>query len=403
MTKVRLPHELIDWIIDHLHDDRAALSACCFVCKAWLASSRYHLFKDICLNYYCDDILALPPPSMFAVAARRLTLSNKKFLPPGIEHFSSINSFYLVVLTPNADMLTRIPLLFSRITLLELNQVRFDSFAHMVQLICALPNLETLTQHICSWIHQEVDQPLAELRLPPRLHTLNVLSLRHHVFLDWFNALDPLPPLSTLRLYNVGEPHVSSMGTAIKRLGGSLQHLTLELCVQNHAGPILFPIPSRNAPLTTSVVCIDFLAGSIDLNHSVNLRSFTLIYGWPKLLHRILLTHARHTQLQHLILTIYEGEDNIPNLDLLDWRELDHFITAPSTAFRLMDFTVRVSAHDRVSFVNQEMVETRFAPLAGAAGMVKFVSEKARLLKVEKSMSMRGPVVLNSWGELVSR
>ncbi|KAF5378516.1 hypothetical protein D9615_007155 [Tricholomella constricta] len=379
MTDVRLPHELIDCIIDHLHDDRAALSACCFVCKAWMASSRYHLFKDIVLGHeHCDDILALPPPSMFAVAARRLMLTNKDFLPPGIEHFSSINSFYLLGSTPNADMLTRIPLLFSRITLLELNKVPFDSFAHMVQLVCALPNLETLTHSMCHW-NQEIDQPPAELRLPPRLHTLNILSLRLHVFLDWFNALDSLPPLSTVRLSSVGDPHVTSIGTAIKGLGGSLQHLMLDLWDHNHA---------------------DLLAESIDLDHSVNLRSFTLVNGWPKLLYRLLLTHTRHTQLQHLILTIYEGEHNIPNLDLLDWRELDHLITAPSTAFRLMDFTVRVYARNIVSLVNQEMLETRFVPLAGAAGMVRFVSEKARISKVNNSM--RGPLAWRSWGELVS-
>ncbi|KAF5378604.1 hypothetical protein D9615_007147 [Tricholomella constricta] len=309
-TNVRLPHELIDWIIDHLHDDRAALSACCFVCKAWLASSRYHLFKDIHLgsNTRCDDILALPPPSVFAVAARRLMLTRKMSLPPGIEHFSSINSFYLVATTPNADMLTRIPLIFSRLTLLEINIVNFNSFAQMVQLICALPNLETLTQS----------------------------------------------------------------------LDGSLQ-----------APPNTRPLDLGSQPTQT------FLAGSIDLDHSVDLRSFsfTLVQGWPKLLYRILLTHVPGTSTSSTPST--RAKTTSPNLDLLDWRiELDHLITAPSTAFRLMDVTVRVYARNIASFVSREMVKTRFAPMAGAAGMVRYVSEKARLSKVKKELESTGGVAL---------
>lgn len=39
-----LPTELHDIIIDYLHDDRHTLAACALVCKAWLHTSRHHLF-----------------------------------------------------------------------------------------------------------------------------------------------------------------------------------------------------------------------------------------------------------------------------------------------------------------------------------------------------------------------
>lgn len=138
----------------------------------------------------------------------------------------------------------------------------------------------------------------------------------------------------------------------------------------------------------------------MDLSHSPNLRSFTLINGWPKLLYRILLTHTNQSNLQHLTLTIYEGKANIPNLDLLDWGELDHLVTAPRTAFRLIDLTIRIYAHCLVSDVNKEVVESHFMPLCGAAGMVNFVPERERALSVRREM--RGPISPYSWGEEIS-
>jgi hypothetical protein len=40
----RLPPELVDGIVDHLHADRFALARCALVCKSWVTASRYHRF-----------------------------------------------------------------------------------------------------------------------------------------------------------------------------------------------------------------------------------------------------------------------------------------------------------------------------------------------------------------------
>ena len=45
-----LPQELVDHIIDHLHDDRPALSNCARVCRGWLPTSRHHFFAKISLK-----------------------------------------------------------------------------------------------------------------------------------------------------------------------------------------------------------------------------------------------------------------------------------------------------------------------------------------------------------------
>jgi hypothetical protein len=41
----RLPPELIDSVIDALHDDPAALMICALVCRSWVHASRHHLFS----------------------------------------------------------------------------------------------------------------------------------------------------------------------------------------------------------------------------------------------------------------------------------------------------------------------------------------------------------------------
>lgn len=43
----RLPPELADRTLDFLHEDILALATCSLVCRAWLPSSSYHLFREL--------------------------------------------------------------------------------------------------------------------------------------------------------------------------------------------------------------------------------------------------------------------------------------------------------------------------------------------------------------------
>ena len=42
-----LPPEILDVVVDHLHDEQTALRACCLVSKSWVPRSRTHLFAHI--------------------------------------------------------------------------------------------------------------------------------------------------------------------------------------------------------------------------------------------------------------------------------------------------------------------------------------------------------------------
>lgn len=51
-----LAPETWDVIIDHLHSDKYALSACALVHKAWTNSARYHLFQHTIIDFETDDL-----------------------------------------------------------------------------------------------------------------------------------------------------------------------------------------------------------------------------------------------------------------------------------------------------------------------------------------------------------
>ncbi|KAJ7586365.1 hypothetical protein C8J56DRAFT_944451 [Mycena floridula] len=61
-----LPQELVDHIIDHLHGDPSLLS-CSLVCRAWLPSSRLHLFAKICLQVPRDPVSDAPQTATASV------------------------------------------------------------------------------------------------------------------------------------------------------------------------------------------------------------------------------------------------------------------------------------------------------------------------------------------------
>ena len=50
MSKPPLPAELLDHVVDHLHDSEDALKNCCLVSKSWIPRARRHLFADVQLD-----------------------------------------------------------------------------------------------------------------------------------------------------------------------------------------------------------------------------------------------------------------------------------------------------------------------------------------------------------------
>ena len=49
MSDHHLPAEMLDHVVDHLHDTEDALRNCCLVSKSWIPRARKHLFADVYL------------------------------------------------------------------------------------------------------------------------------------------------------------------------------------------------------------------------------------------------------------------------------------------------------------------------------------------------------------------
>jgi hypothetical protein len=47
MSDPHLPAEMLDHVVDHLHDTQDALRNCCLVSKSWVPRTRRHLFADV--------------------------------------------------------------------------------------------------------------------------------------------------------------------------------------------------------------------------------------------------------------------------------------------------------------------------------------------------------------------
>jgi hypothetical protein len=65
MSDLRLPAEILDYVVDHLHDTQDALRNCCLVSKSWVPRARKHLFADI--KFYAKSLQSwketFPDPS----------------------------------------------------------------------------------------------------------------------------------------------------------------------------------------------------------------------------------------------------------------------------------------------------------------------------------------------------
>ena len=80
-----LPPEILDIVVDHLHDEPAALRACCLVSKSWVPRSRIHLFAHVTFNTHRFRVeswmKAFPDPSSSpAHHTRTLTIHGRQLI-----------------------------------------------------------------------------------------------------------------------------------------------------------------------------------------------------------------------------------------------------------------------------------------------------------------------------------
>jgi hypothetical protein len=151
----RLPPELIDRIIDFLHDNKPTLAVCSLVCRNWVATSRLHYFESLVIDPVNVDRLV----DLFRSPS--CTISTVAYLDIGGETSCSLDAF--IAIEPWLSRLTIRRLIlrylqwtwsnpvsvamlswFERIVHLEIRGTEFPDLTSFTRLIQSFHSLHTL-------------------------------------------------------------------------------------------------------------------------------------------------------------------------------------------------------------------------------------------------------------------
>jgi len=162
-----LPQEILDLIVDHLHDDPTSLGSCCLVSKSWIHRTRKHLFTNVDLRAH-DRFErwkeTFPDPANSpAHHARTLELTiddlNSTTAADGcfISTFCGVVYLHVGARGPYRHEIPLVPSygISPVIRSLCVNSTSFK-LSEIFDLICSLPLLEDLS--LISFIHDHGDE-----------------------------------------------------------------------------------------------------------------------------------------------------------------------------------------------------------------------------------------------------
>jgi hypothetical protein len=206
-NQITIPQEMVDEFIGHLYDDRRVLKTCALVCRAWVPSSRYHLFSSLRLSpsSYGLSFRRLighldHPLCTFASSVRKISIiaytvggSPIPFrLDPLIPHLAKLSSVKFLISDEIAGQdtnsfwqaLLKSPSFTPQITHLTLHNPLFESFEKCMETIHSFPSLVHL---VCDFRRQSDDKWTQDLpafsgSLPPTLRALGITLSLHPVW-----------------------------------------------------------------------------------------------------------------------------------------------------------------------------------------------------------------------------
>ena len=199
---MRLPLELTDTVIDHLHNDQQALSACALTCRVWLPTVRFHRFRNVSLScdatHHFHEVLLASPDVRTLV--QTLELHGQLGWPLESPAWRGASYAFLTLL-PSVTEMKLVGVFFEDsvhdvfatnlmgLTRLTMYRCRFRSFHYFITLIGSFPSLCALSLSLASIWRFQFPLPSAildDLRsyLPAGLRTL-------HLGEPWMGENDP--------------------------------------------------------------------------------------------------------------------------------------------------------------------------------------------------------------------
>ncbi|KAJ6595150.1 hypothetical protein DFH09DRAFT_159209 [Mycena vulgaris] len=242
------PPELHDLVIDHMHDEKQSLATFGLVSRAWLRSSRHHLFASVTLqDHNWEAFLRLldPPLATFVQSIRSLSIS------PSDELKLSLSFNELIPQLPIFPALTHLRLsyinwagvsdatvgalgaLFGNITTLSIHLLTFDTPHHMATFVSRFPRLEELLLYPAFMQFGTAPQQLRQPDAPRSLRTV-----RYHSGMDsgsltyiatWLHAGRHPPAIRALELGMLSAKSLPHVGDLLRGLRTELHELDLTL------------------------------------------------------------------------------------------------------------------------------------------------------------------------------
>jgi hypothetical protein len=242
----RLPAELTDRVIDHLHSDKDALAMCSLVCKAWLPASRFHFFPTKLRLTNCNihsfvELLNSPVSTFFGHA---LNVEISPFLPYLSEPlrasciFDAIShhlfrlkikslGFIRVRWDIKDEKLEGLFGSFATISILQLEDVRFSVPDQFIRFIASFVSLERVKLCGITTLETVDVAHITPFTLSPLLRAVDLTLQNQNSPFTWFLSAVPFPPLDYLGIFKIASEDLGAIQAVLQSLGPSLHHLNL--------------------------------------------------------------------------------------------------------------------------------------------------------------------------------
>lgn len=374
-----LPQELIDNIIDHLHNDNISLLNCALVCRAWLSTSRLHLFAKIHLHVplpFIDTPLASrkfsrllrllhkhteliphihelqvhfecggpnPESGIFAAGA------DDTLLPSLLTAFTHVRHFELSSnlgaswdsLPPRVlhaiDTVVRQP----SITYVRLSSWVFDSWKSIASLFRHSQNLRGLALRSTELgtVSEEQEQELRSGSSGPRLEFLTLDYVDCPDLGSWLSNEHPIMmDLTNIREFRLAHSDDNCVDRLLRTFGDSLERFHLK---PGRIGRKLINLSS--AGLLALTMCI-ISVQPMTLERCARLRSLRLTLDehpaslvWVT---NVLTSIPVPGILEHVAIEVY-----IDPKKLMGWRAIDNILTRSGAFNSLKEVAIGVFAH----------------------------------------------------------
>jgi hypothetical protein len=239
-----LPLELIDRVIDFLHNDPKALAACSLVASSWIATSRYHRFsrvKLICPNDWTklDRLVEFSPTVVHYIRAVATDATNNAPSAKWTAAFTSFTSLEHItmsgaIIPPWESEAAAISSVAHKITTLTLN-VAFASGNDFWPIVRMFPDLVSLRSTGTRYVTMLPPLLLSLPRYSPPIPSVSIMTAgKEHVLEHLCNPPYPLTSLSTLEICDADPEQGPGLEALAEAHAGQISRLRLHVRTCSH-------------------------------------------------------------------------------------------------------------------------------------------------------------------------